>query len=160
MNHWLILLGHEKPPPATHGRKVRPLDEVQKSRTNGRPQKSHPTGRPPHRARLIHPDGSIQEFASMAELARYIGINPTTAGYMAMDGLPDAKGRRTEWIGEPPENNSAIRPVKVIHANGRTHTYPSATAAAKSQGISLATVLNKISQGSRDIKGRRYEYID
>ena len=151
MNHWLILFGHEPPPPITHGRKVRPLDEVQKSR---------PTGRPPHRARLIHPDGSIREFASMAELARYIGINPTTAGYMAMDGLPDAKGRRTEWIGEPPENNSAIRPVKVIHANGRTHTYPSAADAAKSTGIRLITLFTKISKGSRDIKGRRYQYAD
>lgn len=150
MNHWLILLGHEKPPPATHGRKIRPLDEVQKSRTNGRP----------HRARLVHPDGSIQEFASMAELARYIGINPTTAGYMAMDGLPDKKGRRTEWIGEPPENNSAVRPVKVTHANGRTHTYPSAADAAKSTGIRLITLFAKISRGSRDAKGRRYQYAD
>lgn len=151
MNHWLILLGHQPAPISSRGRKVRPLDEVQKSR---------PTGRPPHQARLIHPDGSIQEFASMAELARYIGINPTTAGYMAMDGLPDAKGRRTEWIGEPPENNSAIRPVKVIHANGRTHTYPSAADAAKSTGIRLITLFTKISQGSRDAKGRRYQYAD
>lgn len=160
MNHWLILFGREPPPPITHGRKVLPLDEVQKSRTNGRPQKSHPTGRPPHRARLIHPDGSIQEFASMAELARYIGITPTVAGYMAMDGLPDAKGRRTEWIGEPPENKGAIRPVKVIHANGRTHTYPSAADAAKSAGIRLITLFTKISKGSRDAKGRRYQYAD
>lgn len=160
MNHWLILLGHEKPPPATHGRKVRPLDEVQKSRPLGEVQKSRTNGRPPHRARLIHPDGSIQEFASMAELARYIDINPTTAGYMAMDGLPDAKGRRTEWIGEPPENKGAIRPVKVIHANGRTHTYPSAADAAKSTGIRLITLFAKISQGSRDAKGRRYQYAD
>ena len=160
MNHWLILLGHEKPPPATHGRKVRPLDEVQKSRPLDEVQKSRPTGRPPHRARLIHPDGSIQEFASMAELARYIDITPTVAGYMAMDGLPDAKGRRTEWIGEPPENNSAIRPVKVIHANGRTHTYPSAADAAKSTGIRLITLFTKISKGSRDAKGRRYQYAD
>lgn len=151
MNSWLILFGHEPPPPITHGRKVRPLDEVQKSR---------PTGRPPHRARLIHPDGSIQEFASMAELARCIGTHPTTAGQMALDGLPDAKGRRTEWIGEPPANNRSMRPVKVIHANGRTHTYPNAADASKATGIRLATLFSKLSKGSRDAKGRRYQYAD
>ena len=150
MNHWLILLGHQ-PAPITHGRKVRPLDKVQKSR---------PTGRPPHRARLIHPDGSIQEFASMAELARYIGINPTTAGYMALDGLPDEQGRRIEWVGEPPESKRINRPVKVMYPNGRTHTYPSAADAAKSTGIRLITLFTKISQGSRDAKGRRYQYAD
>ena len=151
MNHWLILLGHQPAPIGSRGRKVRPLDEVQKSR---------PTGRPPHRARLINPDGSVREFASMAELARYIGINPTTAGYMAMDGLPDEQGRRIEWVGEPPESKRINRPVKVMYPNGRTHTYPSAADAAKSTGIRLITLFTKISQGSRDAKGRRYQYAD
>lgn len=159
MNHWLILFGREKPPPIAHGRKVRPLDTRTQRQPENLPAEEAPKKRRAQAARLIYADGSIQEFASMAELARYIDITPTVAGYMAMDGLPDAHGRRIERIGNQTGSTRA-RAVKVIHANGRTHTYPSATAAAKSQGISLATVLNKISQGSRDAKGRRYQYAD
>lgn len=160
MNHWLILFGREPPPPIAHGRKVRPLDTRTQRQPENLPAEEAPKKRRAQAARLIYADGSSQEFASMAELARYIGINPTTAGYMAMDGLPDAKGRRTEWIGEPPENNIAIRPVKVIHANGRTHTYPNAADASKATGIRLATIFSKLSKGSRDAKGRRYQYAD
>ena len=151
MNHWLILLGHQPAPISSRGRKVRPLDEVQKSRTNGRP---------PHPARLIHPDGSIQEFTSMAELARCSGISHVTACYVALDGLPDEQGRRIEWVGEPPESKRINRPVKVMYPNGSIQTYANAVAASKATGMRLATIYNKLSQGSPDAKGRRYRYAD
>lgn len=159
MNHWLILLGHEKPPPATHGRKVRPLDTRPKKQPENPPAEEQPKKRRAQAARLIYADGSSQEFASLMDLARSAGISKTKAGNMSLDGRPDAHGRRIERIGKQTGSTRA-RAVKVIHANGRTHTYPSATAAAKSQGISLATVLNKLSKGSRDAKGRRYQYAD
>lgn len=159
MNHWLILFGHEPPPPITHGRKVRPLDTRPKRQPENLPPEEATKKRRAQAARLIYADGSSQEFASLMDLARSAGISKTKAGNMSLDGRPDAHGRRIERIGKQ-TGSTCARAVKVIHANGRTHTYPSATAAAKSQGISLATVLNKISQGSRDAKGRRYQYAD
>ena len=121
--------------------------------------KTHPHRTPVATQQQQRADGSSQEFGSLMDLARSAGISKTKAGNMSLDGRPDAHGRRIERIGKQTGSTRA-RAVKVIHANGRTHTYPSATAAAKSQGISLATVLNKLSKGSRDAKGRRYQYAD
>lgn len=159
MNHWLILLGHQPAPISSRGRKVRPLDTRPKKQPENLPPEEATKKRRAQAARLIYADGSSQEFASLMDLARSAGISKTKAGNMSLDGRPDAHGRRIERIGKQTGSTRA-RAVKVIHANGRTHTYPSATAAAKSQGISLATVLNKLSKGSRDAKGRRYQYAD
>lgn len=159
MNHWLILFGREKLPPVGHGRKVRPLDTRPKRQPENLPAEEATKKRRAQAARLIYADGSSQEFASLMDLAHSAGISKTKAGNMSLDGRPDAHGRRIERIGKQTGSTRA-RAVKVIHANGRTHTYPSATAAAKSQDVSLATILTKISQGSRDAKGRRYQYAD
>lgn len=158
MNSWLILLGHEPPPPITHGRKVRPLDTRPKRQPENLPAEEAPKKRRAQAARLIYADGSSQEFASLMDLARSTGISKTKAGNMSLDGRPDAHGRRIERIGKQPGSTRA-RAVKVIYPSGRTRTYLSATAAAQSTGMRLATLLTKISQGSRDAKGRRYKYL-
>ena len=58
MNHWLILFGHEKPPPVGHGRKVRPLDTRPKRQPENLPAEEATKKRRAQAARLIYADGS------------------------------------------------------------------------------------------------------